>query len=140
MFEGAVSLDEFMPNALDFYRHYAQFGNNTTIYFMSVILTNKISQNIIILEGKMFPRQRLFAIKQSLEKFYKVFDILFKVFIKDGNKKFYKYRDDTPFDNLIKAYELYIQIKKQLDELIAPVANETEETIKKQPQTHIVKK
>ena len=58
-------------------------------------------------------------------------DTLFKVFIKDGNKKFYTYREDTPFNYLSDALHLYVTVvKKQLDELILPVINETEESIK----------
>jgi hypothetical protein len=121
LFEGGVPLHEFPNYIMDFFRHYVMLGTPTKLYFMTVLITEKpYYYNILKIEGKATKKERLTEIQPILQSCVKTFDGLYQAFIRDGNKKYHKYREDTKLQVLIDSFQEYQRVKKSLSEFIVP--------------------
>jgi hypothetical protein len=109
MFEGALNLHEIVGFIISFAENYVETGKAEYLYMFHVIYDHS-SECISKFDGYESKEKREEEIRAQLLRIVDFFDCVFSVFFNEKRKQKTKYRNDTPFEVLERAYNDYTNV------------------------------
>jgi hypothetical protein len=121
--DGALSIDEFITEKvfIEFLNDFIKDTNKNNVYIFSVIINSTNIHNLAILKNNIYPKDKIKALKDAYNKYCNIFDILYGIFIGDGNGSRQKpalYRNDVKTNVLFLSSKLYKQRKKEIEQIL----------------------